>query len=515
MRPSGPNQERAPLVAALLRAAGAGALRLHTPTHRSRVDPEYGAALGKALALDLTELDETDDLRDPRGAIAEAQALAAAHFGADRTWLLVNGASVGNCAALLAVSGERRFRGSGAAGAPCAGAPRKIVVGRDAHVSVVSGLILADLEPVWVPARWDAAWEVVGPPAPEAYAAALAAHPDATAVFVTSPSYLGDPADIAAIRAAAGERPLIVDEAHGAHLPRALQAGADLVIHSAHKGLSGPTQGGYLHVRGHRVDMDRVSAALRLLQSTSPNYWILAGLDAARRHAARRNAARGHAARPVVGALVGPGAASPDEHTGRPGHAGAAPTPADAAEILRRAGLVVRQSADPARVTVQFPDGQAAYAALAERGIVAEAALPSAVLFLATELTADELERLASACRAVLDALPARRAEPVQAPPTAEIIWPPRAAALAKALELPLREAVGRICAEAACPYPPGIPVLIPGEIVTAEAVDYLARHAPDLSTVRVVADPPSDAEMAQHGRRLRHPVVEERPQAL
>lgn len=454
------DQGRAPLLEAVLRAARAEALRLHTPAHRGRVDAEYGAALGAALALDLTELDETDDLRDPRGAIAEAQALAAAHFGADRTWFLVNGASVGNCAALLAV-------------ARTAGPPRKVVVGRDAHVSVVNGLILADLEPVWVPAGWDPDWGVAVPPSAEAYAAALEAHPDAMAVLSTGPSYYGDPADIAGIRAAAGERPLIVDEAHGAHIPRALTAGADLVVHSAHKGLSGPTQGGYLHLRGERIDPERVATALRLLQSTSPNYWILAGLDAARRRAAQ------------VGI-----------------------SPVDAPGRLRAAGLPVRASSDPARILVGFPDGFAAYEALAMRGIVAEAALPGAVLCLAVDLDGAEPGRLVEACREV-SSEPAQSRAIVGPPQIPRTEMAPRAAALGPIESVPLASAAGRICAEAACPYPPGIPVLVPGEAIPPEAVSYLRMAAPDLETLAVVGERLA-AEVPHHGRRARHPVIEE-----
>ena len=454
------------MLEAVLQAARAGVLRFHTPTHRGRVDGEYGAALGSALALDLTELDETDDLRDPRGAIAEAQALAAAHFGADRTWFLVNGASVGNCAALLAIARDGRSPRL----------PVKVIVGRNAHVSVINGLILADLEPVWVQPDWDAQWCVALPPSPQAYAAAIAAHPEARAVVVTAPTYFGDPADLAGIRAVAGDRVLIVDEAHGAHIPRALAAGADLVVHSAHKGLSGPTQGGYLHLGGNRVDPESVAAALRLLQSTSPNYWLLAGLDAARRQAAIR----------------GSGQTQDDS----------------IAQLLKSKGLEVRPTADPTRIVVRFPDGFSAYEASARAGVIAEAAMPGGVLFLAVDPTRAEEQALAEACDAVLREQERSR-EPEKSPdqlrspdpthrpaspnppgsPDPGEFMPLRAAALAPREIVPVSAAVGRVCAEAICAYPPGVPILVPGEVATLEALKFIDRVAPGQDTIAVVRD--------------------------
>lgn len=473
---------RAPLLEAVLQASRSGALRLHTPAHRGQPDPEYGAALGAALALDLTELDETDDLRDPRGAIAQAQDLAAAHFGADRTWFLVNGASAGNCAALLAIASRLADPLGNPSGGTNQPRTRKIVVGRDAHVSILNGLVLADLEPVWVPAGWDAAWDVAVPPSAEAYAAAIAAHPDALAIVVTGPSYFGDRADVPGIRKAAGDRPLIVDEAHGAHIPRALAAGADIVVHSAHKGLSGPTQGGYLHLRGDRVQAEPIATALRMLQSTSPNYWILAGLDAARRAAA----------------------CAPAHQDATPASRPLAVTPSPA-EALRSAGLTVRHCPDPARILVRFPDGFAAYDALAARGIVAEAALPGAVLFLAVGLDERALEALTRACQGTFAGPtglePASQPRPLPPPLVRRAPLPPRTASLGASSRIPLAEARGRICAEAVCPYPPGIPVLVPGEEIAAEALAFLARHAPDLETVAVVEGYPPKWLVTADGR--------------
>lgn len=433
------DQREAPLLDAVRAVAGRSAMRLHTPAHQGSPDAAYAALMGPAIAADLTELDETDDLRDPQGVIARAQALAADLWRADRTWFLVGGASVGNVAALLAC------RGPG-------GRRPKIAIGRNAHVSAISGLVLADWEPVWVEAPWDARWAVARPPDAGAFARALADHPEAEAVFATTPGYFGDEVSVGELREVAGDRPLIVDEAHGAHRPRALGQGADLVVHSAHKGVLGPTQGGYLHHRGERVDPAEISGALRLLQTTSPSYWILAGLDAARRQAAI------HAREPER----------------------------DPASLLRRrTGLEIRRSPDPTRVLVGFADGPAAYDRLAARGLVCEAALASGVLLLIGEGSHEALERVAAGLLAVAAELPADRAVAPLPPPLPARRLAPRQAALSSRESIAAERAIGRICAEALCPYPPGIPVLVPGEEVDEATAGHL--RAIGLERVEVV----------------------------
>ncbi|MBU6428310.1 MAG: hypothetical protein KGR26_04830 [Cyanobacteria bacterium REEB65] len=439
------SQHRAPLLAAVLAVARSNALRLHTPAHQGRVDPDYATLMGTAVAADLTELDETDDLRDPVGAIAEAQALAAVHWGADRTWFLVGGASIGNQAALLAVAAGMQHPDR-----------RKVVIGRNAHFSAIAALILADLEPVWIEAPWDRHWGVARPPHAEAYAAALEAHPEASAAFATAPSYYGETVDLAALRSVVGDRVLVVDEAHGAHRPRALAAGADLVVHSAHKGLCGPTQGGYLHLLGNRIDPGSVERAIRLLQTTSPNYWILAGLDAARRQAACASDASAAVAKAAARAAL--------------------------------AGLAIRQNDDPRRWLARFSDGYRAYDELAYFGVVAEAALPGAVLMLLGPGAEEALDPLVETLLTVLARFSGDPAKVPAPPPLPPAILNPRQAAMAPGQAVDLDRAIGRICGEALCPYPPGIPVLVPGERIEAPALEHLKVMAPGIRSIRVLS---------------------------
>lgn len=426
--------------------------------------------MGPAIALDLTELAETDDLRDPVGVINEAQSLAAEHFGASRTWFLVNGASAGNQAALLAI---------GAIG-------RKVVIDRNAHSSLVAGLVLAGLEPVWVRGDWDAAWGIGLALPAAAIGAALTAHPDACAVVVTSPTYFGDAADLRAIRAVAGDRVLLVDEAHGAHLPRALAAGADLVVHSAHKGLSGPTQGGYLHLSGSRIDAGAVGAAIELVQTSSPNYWLLSGLDAARRAAAM--AARlGAGLKGAAPIGIGPtGDSSRALSVTRLGSA------LQGASENSPWPVIVRISDDPSRVLVRFSDGFAAYEALAESGLVAEAALPNAVLlFLGQSVNDEAVMRKAVAQVAKVAAAEGKRQPLAELgpPPIAEMVMDPRRAAIGPSAEVEPQDAIDKISAVAMAPYPPGVPVIVPGERVTTKILAYLTRAGSRPAVTRVVRD--------------------------
>ncbi|HEY9736470.1 MAG TPA: aminotransferase class I/II-fold pyridoxal phosphate-dependent enzyme, partial [Trichocoleus sp.] len=276
------DQTQAPLLEALTQSARRPHAAFYAPGHKrgQGIPKRLQALLGESVfAADLPELPELDNLFAPEGAIAQAQALAAAAFGAEQTYFLANGSTCGIEAAVLAACrpGE------------------KIVVPRNAHQSVVSALILSGALPVWVQPEYDASWDLVGAVRPEAVAMALQQHPDSRAVLVVSPTYQGICSDLAGIADIAHSYglPLLVDEAHGPHftfhpdLPTpALAAGADLAVQSTHKVLSALTQASMLHVQGDRICRQRLQRALQLTQSTSPSYLLLASLDAARQQMA-------------------------------------------------------------------------------------------------------------------------------------------------------------------------------------------------------------------------------------
>jgi arginine/lysine/ornithine decarboxylase len=224
---------------------------------------------------DLTELDGLDVLSEPSGCIQEAQAQAARLFGVSHSYFLVNGASVGLMAAMLTAvrPGD------------------KVLLPRNVHRSVLSGLILSGAEPVWfLPERLDD-WGLWGAVTVSQVEAELARHPSIKALFLTSPTYEGLGSDVAALSRLCRERNvlLVVDEAHGSlwnfteRLPdSACRAACDVVIHSMHKSGGSLTQGALAHLpKGSRIDPDAFQQALNTLQTTSPSYLLMASLDAA------------------------------------------------------------------------------------------------------------------------------------------------------------------------------------------------------------------------------------------
>lgn len=276
------SQQKTPLLDAL----GASARKVHAPFYAPGHKRGQGAPIpllellgASVFGADLPELPDLDNLFAPQGVIQEAQELAAAAFGADKTWFLVNGSTVGVIAAILATCG----------------AGEKIILPRNIHQSAIAGLILSGAIPIFINPEYDLTNNLAHSITPTAIAKALQQHPDAKAVMMVYPTYHGVCGDLKAIAQIVHQHniPLLVDEAHGAHfafhpdLPEsALSIGADLSVQSTHKVLGAMTQASMLHIQGKRVDHQKISKALQLLQSTSPSYLLLASLDAARQQMA-------------------------------------------------------------------------------------------------------------------------------------------------------------------------------------------------------------------------------------
>lgn len=482
---------RAPLLRAVSSRSRRPDAALYVPGHkRGRgAHLELVQLLGEAcLKADLTELPGLDNLQAPVGAIAEAQDLAAELYGAYATHFCVNGTTAGVHAAVLALAGQR----GGA----------QIAVARDCHASVLSACVLSGAMPVWVDCELDERLGIAHPPAPWRLRQVLEEHPDLAGAVVTSPTYFGAVADVGGLAGACHDQgiPLVVDEAHGAHLgfhaalPRgALANGADLAVQSSHKTLSALTQGSMLHVgHGARVDPARVARALRSLQSSSPSYLLLASLDAARLQLAEE-------------AAGGPGfvryAVEVAQHVRRE----LADTPGirflDAASVP---GSVV--GVDETRLTLDVTglgaDGFAIAAELDERfDVVAELATPRCVVFVLTGgNTMRDADMIVDALRAVSMERggDAGHMPPVYGSAWLEMAMTPRDAFFADTETVPLGESVGRVAAESACPYPPGIPAVVPGAIVSQGAVDQLSAvlemggvvtgaRDPTLATLEVV----------------------------
>ena len=230
-----------------------------------------------AALLDLTEIPGTDNLHFPKGAIKEAQQLAAVAFGSDKTYFLVNGSTCGIHAAIMTLCKPED----------------KLIVARDCHKSVISGMILAGTTPIYIKPEFEKKFGIFGAVKPNVIEAAINENPDAVGVLITRPNYYGicsDLTEIVKIIHSYG-KVLIVDEAHGAHLafnnklpPSAMECGADLSIQSAHKTLPAFTQGAYLHLsfRQKHIDIDKLESCLAMLQTSSPSYILMTYLDIAR-----------------------------------------------------------------------------------------------------------------------------------------------------------------------------------------------------------------------------------------
>ncbi|AWI27539.1 amino acid decarboxylase [Streptomyces sp. ICN441] len=495
--PALPPAPGTPYADALRAQAGLDWLRLNVPGHAA--DPQgrhpLAALLGPdALRLDFPPLLDGIDL-GASSPLGEALALAAEAWGARRTWFLTNGASQGNQIASLV--------------APALG--RVLVVQRSVHSSVVDGLVLSGLDCAFVQPSVDADQGIAHGVTAADLARTLAEHPDAAAAWVVSPSYFGAVADVSALSEAAHAAgvPLIVDEAWGSHfgfhpaLPgNALSQGADLVTSSTHKLAGSLTQSAMLHL-GHGPFADRleplVDRAFRLVQSTSASALLMASLDVARASLV--------AGRTAVGASV----AAADAVRGLIRGRGRYRLVSDS--FGRFPDIV---AADPLRVAVDtrsggIPGHEARRLLHQDHRIMVEVATDSAIVAVVGAGAAPDADRFVEALHR-LPAAPAGAAADersrLRLPPPGPARLTAREAFLSRTRTVPAREAVGMVSADTLAAYPPGIPNVLPGEVVTAEVVDFLQRTAaapgghvrgaldPAVSRLRVVTgEPPAEAE--------------------
>jgi arginine/lysine/ornithine decarboxylase len=276
------DQLRAPLYEALLQFKAKKPYSFHVPGHKNGMILPYKEleVYQSLLSIDLTELTGLDDLHDPSGIIQDAQQLAAAYYGAKHTYFLVGGSTLGNLTMILSSCNEGDT----------------VLVQRNCHKSVINGLTLAKVKPVFITPQIDKESRVATGITVDMVKAAFAKYPDAKALIITNPNYYGMTMNLTAVIEAAHdyEIPVLVDEAHGAHFgvgepfpASAVSQGADLVVQSAHKTLPAMTMASYLHFNSKLLNRGRVETFLNVLQSSSPSYPIMASLDAARAYLAK------------------------------------------------------------------------------------------------------------------------------------------------------------------------------------------------------------------------------------
>lgn len=455
------DQRETPLADAAAAFLAAGITPFTTPGHKRA--PHVADDL---LLLDLPLSSGADDLHMRSDVLGRAERLAAELWGAEACRFCANGSTQGNQALALALGrpGDR------------------VVVSRSMHKSVLAGLVLSGLDPVWVRPDVDPATGLPLALQPERVAAALGEAPDARGVFLVEPSFVGVLSDVASIAAIAHDAgvPLVVDQAWGAHLgfhpalpPHALAAGADAFVASAHKTLAAFTQSAYLLARASFLDLERLDEAFELLHTTSPSGALLASLDRARMIMATRG----------------------EELLGE--------TLRLAAYARRRLaeveGLALVDSDDPTKLALALPgtgaDGLEVEADLFAQGLRFELANRDTLVPLLTiGDTEPGVERL---CEALIASLERRRGEP-RSPGAASAVWDvapekaltPQEAFFAARETVRAEEAAGRVAAEMVAPYPPGIPAIAPGELVSRELVEALREAAAGGTRISYCADP-------------------------
>jgi arginine/lysine/ornithine decarboxylase len=476
-----------PLVAALAEYRERGTVPFSTPGHRSGAAAHPG--LRALLGDDLFAADVWLNTGHFERTLRAAEALAADSWLADRAFFLSNGSTSANHAALLALirPGDQ------------------VIVSREVHKSIIAGLILAGACPVYVTPRFHLRLGISLGPDPVAIANALVTHPTARLVILVSPNYWGVAADVGAIVEIAHARdvPVFVDEAWGPHLPfhpdlprSALALGADCVVTSVHKLLSSLSQASLLLTRGNRIDAGRVETAVRMVRTTSPSMPILASIDACRQQMATSGQS-------MLDALLSLAAEITSRLNVLPG-----------IDVINAERLGIPACrADTTRLVIDV-------SGLGKTGVEVEqmlwgrfglgvemSDLSHVICVLTIGDTADSAARLLEAfarlsreAGTVTDA--GITSSAIEVPFDGALhAMSPREAYFSETRTAPLACAAGEICAELVHPYPPGIPVLLPGEVISPAKVAFLQRCLrigvqitgpadPTLKTIRVVDHP-------------------------
>ena len=455
----------------------------HMPGHKGgHGAPARGRRLlGDAVySADLSELSGFDYLHGAKSALVDAQQHAAQLFQSDQTWFLVNGATVGNIAAICSVVGDGDA----------------LLVARDSHRSVYAGIALAGAQPIYLaPAHNDALDGLFGIELNE-LDAALAMHPEVKALHITCPSYYGFTIPLRAIVKLAHDHdiPVIVDEAHGSHFvfddrfpDSALSCGADLVVQSPHKTLGSLTQSSLLHQKGARIDRARISANLSMLQSSSPSALLLLSLDLAVDEMKLYGHERwqevmtlAQLVRREVGAIERVQVYG-DEIIGSPGISGYDPTKIviDVDQLGTTGFAAGRWLHEEWKINPEFSD----------------------LRRMVFSITLGDSEQSAQVLIDAIRALGENR-HLFEAHPNLISLWPgvlpvermsPRQAQQSKSISLATAKAIGAISAEMIVPYPPGVPLLVAGEEISREIVDSMVQLFGSGCRIVGLADPSGD----------------------
>ena len=447
-----------PIYSALTKYISENPLRLHMPGHAG-IAEALPLTWGKLAFFDVTEIPGLDDLHLPTDVIDQARQLLAEAFGAEESFFLVNGATSGIQALFLSLPANAR-----------------VLIPRHAHRSFFGGMVLSGAEPVYLPPEVDEETGLSLATSLEAVENALQSNEAVAAVFLTSPTYYGTASNIEGIATAAHRRgiPLYVDEAHGSHYGfhpdypiAALQAGADAVVHGLHKTLPVFNQGGALHLGHNFGPTDQITRAYSLLTTTSPSYPLLASMDLARHLMQQEGFDHLEEARQLANEYSEkinqlPGLQCWGTRLSAPGV-----TAIDPLKIL---------VLTDARKMTGFEIGRRLRQ---QHHIRVEIEADHHILAMMSMFhRRSDWERFYRALQTITKELGDRKAnnrniKPV-VPPAPVVIKSPREAFYSQHKRVALSEARNRVSAEMVAVYPPGIPGLLPGEMITGEIWDYL-----------------------------------------
>lgn len=421
----------------------------HVPGHKNgklfinKARPYFSSI----LKIDSTELTNLDDLHAPVGIIKEAETLAAKLYGSKRTFFLVNGSTVGNLAMVLATCKEGDT----------------VLVQRNCHKSVMNACRLAKVQPVFLTTEMDDKSNIATGISEETLKIALEAFPQAKALVLTYPNYYGMTYPLKPLIDIAHEKgvAVLVDEAHGAHFtlgapfpPSALDLGADVVVHSAHKTLPAMTMASFLHVHERSiVSEESVHQYLTMLQSSSPSYPLMASLDVARSYVASLDATR-------IDEIITSHAKFCEQ-------------------LAKIPQWKVLQSDDPLKITLQTnceASGIELQCRLEEQGIYVELADESHLLLVLSLAPLTEIEEIVAQMKEAVCDLPLRK-EPLSfasltLPPYTKLELTYKEMEEARKKRVPFMKAKGLIAAETIIPYPPGIPYIMEGERLSIEKIE-------------------------------------------
>ncbi|WP_103110310.1 aminotransferase class I/II-fold pyridoxal phosphate-dependent enzyme [Brevibacillus reuszeri] len=476
------NQENTPLFSGLRKHAQKNPIQFHIPGHKKGkgMDPEFRGFVGKnALSIDLINIEPLDDLHQPKGIIKQAQDLAAKAFGADHTLFSIQGTSGAIMTMIMSVCNPGD----------------KIILPRNVHKSIMSGVVLSGATPIFLHPAIDPVLGISHGITPKAVENALENHPDAKAVLVINPTYFGIAGDLKKIVMIAHAHgvPVLVDEAHGSHVhfhPKmplsAMQAGADMAASSMHKLGGSMTQSSVLNVRGNLVSIKRVQAVSNMLTTTSTSYLLLASLDVARRRLV--TVGKELLDRAIRLAEKTRAQINNIDHLYCVGR-----------EIIGRNGAF---SLDPTKLVISVKElGVTGYEVekwLRERyNIEVELSdLYNILCIITPSDTKDDLQILIYALEELSEQYKEQKGERkkivMQLPEIPVLAVTPRDAFYAATESVPIEQAVGRMIAEFVMVYPPGIPIFIPGEIISEENVRYVIRN----KEAGLPVQGPEDAEL-------------------